>query len=107
MPKTTETVASVIGDANQDAPLVAACNAAIAALGRIVDHKTDAELDEFSDNSWRLTREAMAMPVATLAGVRKQTELLMKHFELQGVYPPEHPEIELAPLQNLLRLLPA
>jgi hypothetical protein len=106
-------VASPIMIAGDDA-LIATCNQAIALLERVRgwDDGTFRYPDDLAAGvdqarAWKLTIEAMSTEVTTLAGVRAQVALLLMHHECQGCNGPEHPEIELPPLRNMLRLLPS
>jgi hypothetical protein len=95
-----------------DDKLIAKCGEAIRLLEIIcgwddgtTPYPGDDALSIHHENAWKLTFEAMASEVTTVAGVRAQVALLLSHHECQGDGP-EHPEIELPALRNVLRLLP-
>jgi hypothetical protein len=97
-----------------DGTVIKNCNAAIALLegvaavnDRSVPYPGDDALwSDLQAPAWELTYAAMAADVTTLAGARAQVALLLWHHKCQGSGP-EHEDIELPVLKNLLRLLPA
>jgi hypothetical protein len=95
-----------------DTDTIAMCHEAIALLARVrgwndgtIPYPGDDEANlETHQPARALTRKAMASEVSTLNGVRAQAALLLWHHEQQGSGP-EHPEIELPVLRNLLRIV--
>lgn len=97
-----------------DATVISACNSAIGLLqtvrewnsGTLIPMPSDDEMAVTQAAAWEQSRQAMTGEVSSLSGVRAQVTLLLMHHELQG-NGPEHPEIELPALHNLLRLIAA
>jgi hypothetical protein len=100
-----------IKQARPNVEVISTCNAAIALLEKIhgfdtgtITYPGDAALKDIAQRAWDLTRQAMASEVTTLSDVRAQAALLLMHHRHQG-NGPEHPDIELPLLNNLLRLI--
>ena len=96
-----------------DVDVINTCNSAIALLEQVrgyddgtITYPGDAALTDIQQRAWDLTREAMESKVTTLSGVRAQAALLLMHHQHQGSGP-EHADIELPVLNNLLRLIQA
>jgi hypothetical protein len=107
---TTNVTAMRVDPTADDNALIDVCAEAGTLLRRVIgwnerDYPGDQAASDTQRAAWTLTRQAMASDVTSLAGVRAQAELMLLHHECQGAGP-EHPEIELPLIRNLLRLLP-